>query len=294
MGGLKSGCLTNRGPYMDSLILLIAIGFVIGTIGTLIGAGGGFLLVPLLLLTQPDMPPDIVTGISIAIVAANAIAGSAAYARSRRIDYKIGLLFAACTIPGSIIGVFLTDYIPKTAFNIVFGLLLLALSAYLFIKNKKRAAAPLSVATKPPKGKRWKSATLTDKGGTVFTYSYNATQGALISVVVGFLSPILGIGGGIIHVPAMVNWLNIPVPVATATSQFILAIMSAISVAVHAFQGDYNSSDVLRMIGGLIAGVVPGAFFGAYLSRRLPTAVIVKVLAVCLALVGVRILLGPL
>ena len=111
---------------------LLLIGFVIGTCGTLIGAGGGFILVPFLLLTDHSLSTEIVTAISIAVVAANAISGSIAYARSGRIDYKAGLLFAACTIPGSILGVLVTAYIPRVAFRLFFGVLLIGLSVLLF------------------------------------------------------------------------------------------------------------------------------------------------------------------
>ena len=274
---------------MDNFLILIAIGLVIGTLGTLIGAGGGFLLVPILLLTHPNMPPEIITAISIALVAVNAISGSVAYAHSGRIDYKAGLVFSLFTIPGSILGVYLTNYIPKHIFHIVFGILLLVLSIYLFIKNKSNDAT----ANAPSQmGNGWKQHSLTDSEGNHFTYSFNQTWGILISIVVGFLSPLLGIGGGIIHVPAMVQWLQFPVYIATATSHFILAIMSTVSVAVHAINGDYKDGYVLRLIAGLCIGAIPGAQLGAYLSHKLPTGVIIKALAVCLALVGIRILLS--
>ena len=121
---------------MNNILLLILIGFIIGTFGTLIGAGGGFILVPLLILTHPSMPPNVVTAISIAVVAVNAVSGSIAYAREKRIDYKAGLLFGAFTIPGSIIGVFLIKYVPKHIFNIVFGILLVMLSAFFIYKKR--------------------------------------------------------------------------------------------------------------------------------------------------------------
>lgn len=273
---------------MENFFVLILIGLTIGTCGTLIGAGGGFLLVPLLLLTFPDLPPEVVTGVSIAVVAANALSGTLAYARSGRVDYKAGILFAVFTIPGSIIGVYLTNYIPRKAFDIGFGVLLIVLSAYLFIKNRKSkpAEAPAVIRTDGS----WKHHTLTDKSGQTFSYSYNQTLGSVISVLVGFISPLLGIGGGIIHVPAMVQWLHFPVYIATATSHFILAIMATISVVVHFINGDYNSDLALRLLGGLTIGVIPGAQLGAALSHRVPTGVIVRVLAVCLGLVALRVL----
>lgn len=272
---------------MDNFFVLLLLGFIIGTCGTLIGAGGGFLLVPLLLITHKQMQPNTVTAISIAVVAANAISGSVAYARSGRIDYKAGLLFGAFTIPGSVAGVFLVKYIPRHLFNIVFGVLLLLLAVFLFVKHKEGAVAGKKIKD----GKRYHHRELTDANGEKFSYSYNSAIGIVISILVGFLSPMLGIGGGIIHVPAMVQWLQFPVYIATATSHFILAIMSMVSVVVHIFQGSYNDENVLKMIAGLCIGVIPGAQLGAYISHRVETALIIRVLAICLAMVGLRILL---
>src|SRR5664279_1500573 len=131
--------ITQLGSRIPSycMILLIILGFIIGMFGTLIGAGGGFILVPILILSYPELSPETMTAISIAIVAANAISGSIAYARSGRIDYKAGLLFAAFTIPGSILGVLSTHYIPRNLFNILFGVLLIALSVYLLVQRNK-------------------------------------------------------------------------------------------------------------------------------------------------------------
>ncbi|QEC68341.1 sulfite exporter TauE/SafE family protein [Panacibacter ginsenosidivorans] len=272
---------------MYTTIELLSIGLFIGTFGTLIGAGGGFILVPFLLLTDRSLTPEIVTAISIAIVAANALSGSIAYARSGRIDYRAGLLFALFTLPGSILGVLLTAYIPKNAFRIFFGLLLLLLSAVLLIKKKEKPAKELSIL---PKG--WKHHTITDKAGITFSYSYNQRRGILISILVGFLSPLLGIGGGIIHVPALIQWLSFPVYVATATSHFILSIMSVVSVIVHVIQGNYDDPAVLRMVIYLGVGAIVGAQLGAYISHKIKTNIIVRILAVCLGLVGLRLMIG--
>src|SRR6266487_6243099 len=110
---------------MDNFFILILAGFIIGALGTLVGAGGGFILVPVLILTHPSLSPEIITAISMALVASNAVSGSVAYARSGRIDYNVGLVFALFTIPGSILGVLTTQYIPRFAFEIFFGLLLI-------------------------------------------------------------------------------------------------------------------------------------------------------------------------
>jgi uncharacterized protein len=273
---------------MDTLILLILTGFVIAMFGTLIGAGGGFILMPILILSYPELSPETKTAISIVIVAANAISGSIAYARSGRIDYKAGLLFALFTIPGSILGVLTTQFISRNFFNILFGILLILLSVYLIFKQNK----PMVPVVADESQRRWKHRSLTDQSGLTYNYTYNQTRGILISILVGYISPVLGIGGGIIHVPALVQWLQFPVFVATATSHFILAIMATVSVVVHAIKGSYNDPKILHMVIGLIIGVIPGAQVGAWLSHKIKSKTIIQVLAVCLGLVGIRILLS--
>ncbi|WP_116788303.1 sulfite exporter TauE/SafE family protein [Flavobacterium psychrotrophum] len=271
---------------MESVLLIIA-GFIIGSFGTLIGAGGGFILVPLLLIFYPQLGPELTTAISIAVVSVNAISGTAAYAKSGRIDYKAGIMFAAFTIPGSILGVLTVKYIPHEVFNTIFGILLLVLSVFLFFKNNKNNVVP--AYTPPCSGK--KTSTLTDAAGVTYCYSYNQTIGNVLSVVVGFISPLLGIGGGIIHVPAMVNWLKFPVHIATATSHFILAVMATVSVLTHAYNGTYENPETVHMILYLAIGVVPGSQLGAYFSHRLKSHVILRVLSACLVVVGLRILI---
>jgi uncharacterized membrane protein YfcA len=273
---------------MHSLILLIISGLVIGMFGTLIGAGGGFILVPILILSYPELSPESITAISMVIVAANAISGSIAYARSGRIDFKAGFLFALFTIPGSVLGVLTTQFIPRNLFNILFGVLLIVLSVYLLFRHNKPVASLVTEGNR----KRWKHHTLTDASGVTYNYTYNQTRGILISVLVGYLSSVLGIGGGIIHVPALVQWLQFPVFIATATSHFILAIMATVSVLVHFIKGSYHDPKILHMVIGLIIGVIPGAQIGAWLSHKLKGNTIIRVLAVCLGLVGIRILLS--
>jgi uncharacterized membrane protein YfcA len=258
-------------------------------LGTLIGAGGGFLLVPFLIITHPELTPDIITAISMAIVAANAISGSYAYSRSGRIDYKAGIVFALFTIPGSILGVYTTAYIPRLAFHIIFGVLLVGLAVFLFFSRKQIFAPKTRISASE---KKYKHHVLTDREGIIYDYTYNRNTGIFISILVGYLSPLLGIGGGIIHVPALVNWLHFPVYVATATSHFILAVMATVSVVTHIFEGSYSDPGVLRMVLGIGAGAIAGAQLGAFLSHKIRGNIIIRALAICLGLVGIRILFG--
>ncbi|HEY5369937.1 MAG TPA: sulfite exporter TauE/SafE family protein [Hanamia sp.] len=273
---------------MDNIYLLILIGFIIGALGTLIGAGGGFILVPILIIIRPDFKPETITAISMVIVACNAISGSIAYMSAKRVDYKAGIIFAICTIPGSILGVLTSEVIPRGLFDIIFGILMLVLAAFLLFNGSENDPA---VKTPLARG-GWIQSHLTDKWGETYDYAYNLKLGMIVSVFVGYFSPLLGIGGGIIHVPAMAEWLFFPVHVATATSHFILAIMSTVSVIVHYLQGNYDDPLVRKMVIGLAIGVIPGAQLGAYLSRKINGKYIIKALAVSIAIVGIKILVA--
>jgi uncharacterized membrane protein YfcA len=274
---------------MENIYLLIVIGFLIGTLGTLIGAGGGFILVPVLIIMMPDFSPETITAISMVIVACNAISGSIAYMRSKKVDYKAGIIFAVCTIPGSILGVLTTKVIPRDVFDIIFGILMLALAILLLINGGQAHSNKKPVVTVP---KGWIRQKLTDKWGETYEYVYNLKLGILISIFVGYFSPLLGIGGGILHVPAMTEWLLFPVHIATATSHFILAIMATVSVLAHFFQGNYDNPLITKMVIGLAIGVIPGAQMGAYLSRKINEKWIIKALAVSIGLVGLKILVS--
>jgi len=75
---------------LSTALLLVALGFAVGAFGTLVGAGGGFILTPVLLLVYPDSTPALITAISLFVVFFNASSGTVAYGRQRRIDYRSG------------------------------------------------------------------------------------------------------------------------------------------------------------------------------------------------------------
>ncbi|HWJ30580.1 MAG TPA: sulfite exporter TauE/SafE family protein [Flavisolibacter sp.] len=266
-----------------TIVLLIGLGLLIGCIGTLIGAGGGFILVPILLFVYPDLKPDVVTSISLGVVFLNAFSGSIAYARMKRIDYKSGFIFAAATLPGSIIGAYTTGYLAKGLFDTILGILLIVIAIYLIIRPNQRTTNGLLT------GNNLTSRTITDHKGKEYSYSFKLWVGIVISFFVGFLSSLLGIGGGIIHVPALTTLLNFPLHIATATSHFILAVMALGGTIVHIIQGNFKG-EWLRTI-SIGAGIIVGAQVGAYFSNKLKDKLIIRILAFALLAVGVRLLL---
>ena len=263
---------------MELAIAALA-GLGIGTLGTLIGAGGGFLIVPLLVFLEPRWSTDQVTAFSLAVVTANATTGALSYWWQGRVDPFTFPLYTVAAIPGSILGAFATAYLPRALFDPFFGAVLIALGVWLFLKPGTSDAGG---HTGPFER------TLTERGGRRYEWSFDPRIGFAGSVAVGFFSSVLGIGGGIIHVPLLATVLGFPAHVATATSHAVLAVTSAIATVVHRVRGDYRETWplVLATAGGAIAG----APLGARLSSHVPGAAILRTLAVSLGLVGVRLL----
>jgi uncharacterized membrane protein YfcA len=248
----------------------------VGALGTLIGAGGGFILVPVLLILFPDMKPETITATSLAVVFANATSGSFAYSRTGKIDYRSGFLFALAGVPGVFIGILLVRHVSRATFDPAFGVLLLALGIYLVTRKMK--AGHTFNGFRPTMER-----TIAGE-----TFRFNLWLALVISFFVGIASSFFGIGGGIIHVPALVFLLNFPVMIATATSHFILAMMSLIATSEHAWHGSLAPG--LHLVAWLAPGVIVGAQIGGRLAHRIHGNLIIRILGAALALASIRFL----
>lgn len=266
-----------------SLLLLVALGFAVGAYGTIIGAGGGFILVPVLLLIYPDYGPEGVTAMSLAVVWANATSGAVAYARQRRIDYVTGLIFAVSSVPGVVAGALLVGYVPERLFSVLFGAMLLVMAAIVL--------QPRPTAIREPRAERGVLVrTVVVAGGVSFRYSYKVWQAVLLSLAIGFVSSLFGVGGGVIHVPMMIVLFRIPIELAVATSHFILALMAGGGTIVHLSSGSLDGEQ-LWQAGALGLGAVPGAQAGAWIAHRMPARRVLPLLALALVALAVRLML---
>lgn len=270
-------------------LLLVPLGAAVGAYGTLVGAGGGFLLVPVLLLLYPDEDPAAITSISLAVVFFNALSGTAAYARLRRIDYRSGLAFAVAGLPGAVTGALAVHLIPRDLFNLLFGIVLLSLAAYTWwsVGRAMTMREPLrgrGVVTRVMPG---------NAEGETYRYSFNLWHGAAFSAGIGFISSLLGIGGGVIQVPVMVTILRFPVHVAVATSQLVLAFMAGEGSAVHLAAGELGGDNLWRAL-LVAAGAIPGAQLGARVAQRLRGSMIARLLVLALVVIGLRLIVGVL
>ena len=263
---------------------LAGIGLFVGAFGTLVGVAGGFMLVPILLFLYPDETPAALTSITLTVAFFNALSGSVAYGRMKRIDYRSGAMFAVAAIPGAIIGANLVSLLNRGAFQYVFGSILIIVAAYMLVRPSSTARGGLL--------NKWcVNRVVIDHTGLRHTYTYNLPLGMVIAFFVGIVSGLLGIGGGIIHVPALTQILCFPAHIATATSHFMVAVTTFSAVGTHLVQGTYAANFGVAAV--LSAGAVVGAQFGARLSKRVSARLIVRLLALGLMVVAVRLLVSP-
>jgi uncharacterized membrane protein YfcA len=249
---------------------LAPLGFIVGAYGTLVGAGGGSILVPVLLWMLPDQTPASITAISLAVVFFNAYSGTIAYMRMGRIDYYAGTLFSIAGAPGAVLGALLVRHVSRGLFEPLFGVLLIAIGGFLVYD-------PLG--TQPPEDAEHTEST-TDRMRT----------GAIGSAYIAIVSSLLGIGGGVIHVPFLIRILQMPPHVATATSHFVLTFMALTATITHVALGEFETGINRTMY--LAVGVMMGAPLGAALSVKVRGSMIVRLLASALCLVGLRLLLS--
>ena len=255
-------------PELSEFVRLAPIGVLVGAFGTLVGAGGGAVLVPVLLILLPQETPATITAISLATVFFNAYSGTIAYVRMGRVDYRLGTLFTLASLPGAILGVLLVRQIPRNLFDPLFGVLLLGLGSFLLTN---------------PVGSQ-------SEGASFSTASNRRTLlGSIGSAYIAVISSLMGIGGGIIHVPFLIRVLRIPPHNATATSHFVLTFVALAATLTHLAMGEFNRGLPQTMY--LAVGVMMGAPVGAALSSRIHGSLIVRLLAAALCLVGLRLLL---
>jgi len=252
---------------------LIAIGLLVSALGTLIGVGGGFLLVPILLFLNPGSEYVWIVALSMWLVTLNATSGSITYFLKGKVHLKAAVVFILAALPGSVMGVWLERFVSRSHFELIFGAALILYSAFLLLKGSNR---------KEDKG--------LDSTGALSTGLY--VKGAVVSFFVGFIAAFLGIGGGVIHVPLLVFALGFPVHMAVGTSQFILAVTALAATGAHLWHGDIDlQSPAVWQLGG---AAVVGAQIGAALSKRVSGLIILRILAVALLLVGLRLIAGGL
>jgi len=258
-------------------LVAFLFGAAVGALGTMVGVGGGFLIVPTIALIEPSWSTRTVTAFSLAVVCANACSGTAAYLRQRRVDVRSALWFGLAAVPGVVLGVFGANVFERGWFDRVFGVLLAVMAAWL-------AFAPHAV---PGRGFGTTRRELVDADGRRYAWRFSMRIGIAGATLVGVVSSLFGIGGGPIQVPFLIAVLNFPEHVATATSHGVLAMTSLVATIVHVAQGDYRDDAIPVLC--TAAGALAGAPIGARASKFIAGRTLVKILAAMLAFIAVRL-----
>ncbi len=220
---------------------LIPVGFVAGVLGSMIGLGGGIIVVPV--LTFAGFGPSLAVSNSLFAAFSNAAASTISYSRQKRIEYSIGLKLGLLAIPGTVLGALISSDVAPGVFKILFGLVLISCSIYIFLR-KKIEAKELNYS---------KQIMILAIGGSFFA---------------GIISSFFGIGGGIIFVPLMVVAMGMGMKNAAPTSQFILLFVSFSGLVTHSFLGHPDFYQALLLSAGAFAGGLIGARLSLEIKER--------------------------
>ncbi|MCE2505865.1 MAG: sulfite exporter TauE/SafE family protein [Nitrosopumilaceae archaeon] len=215
---------------MIDQLWLILLGFAAGVLGSMIGLGGGIIVVPV--LTFLGFPPATAASNSLFASLSNAVASTISYSRQKRIEYYLGLKLGLLSIPGTILGAVVSSDVAPDIFKILFGFVLIASAAYIFLRKK--------IETKEKK---------------ISIQMMIFAIGA--SFFAGIISSFFGIGGGIVFVPLMVVGMGMAMKKAAPTSQMVLLFASFSGVIVHSLLGhpDFLQAGFLA-IGSFVGGLV--------------------------------------
>lgn len=215
---------------MIDQLWLIPLGFAAGFLGSMIGLGGGIIVVPI--LTFLGFPPTVAASNSLFAALSNATASTISYSKQKRIKYSLGLKLGLLSIPGTILGAIISTDVAPDIFKILFGFVLIASAAYIFLRKKIETQEKII-----------------SKQMIVFVIG--------ASFFAGIISSFFGIGGGIIFVPLMVVGMGMAMKKAAPTSQMILLFASLSGIIVHSLLGhpDFLQAGLLA-IGSFVGGLV--------------------------------------
>jgi uncharacterized membrane protein YfcA len=271
---------------VSEIVQFVVLGLFVSIYGSLVGAGGGFIIVPVLLLFfASDFSTQQAAGTSLLVVLFNGLSATYAFAKQKRIDYATGVRFAAATVPSAFIGGLVAEYFDSAAFKATFGFLLIAVAIFLNLRPDPAKAKALADPDKPlPSG--FVRRVMIDAKGNEVEYAFNLRNGIIFCFGIGFLASILGVGGGIFLVPAMVFLFGFPAHYAAATSSFVLIFTAAAGLIPHTLNGNIVWLPGIAMTVGGIAG----AQIGARLAQRVRGKIILRLLSLGMAVAGIQLI----
>ena len=267
------------------MISLALISVAAGVLGSLVGLGGGVVIVPVLtLLYHVDI--RLAIGASIVSVIATSSGAAAAYVRDRMANLRAGMFLEVATTTGALTGAYLTTLLPARFLFVFFGLILAYSSFATF--RRRHVDAPLTVSND-------RIANYFNLHGTYHVlaegrevaYKVVGTKlGLSIMYVAGLVSALLGIGSGALKVPAMDSAMHLPMKVSSATSNFMIGVTAAASAGVYFVRGQIDPI----IAAPVAAGVLLGATVGARILGRAASKTIRILFVVVLVVISLEML----
>jgi uncharacterized membrane protein YfcA len=284
VGGNDSNNCSGVTPLIFTL-LVTGISLFAGLLGSLVGVGGGIIVVPALSLF---LGVDIRHAIAASIISVIATSSGAAssYVREHITNIRLAMVLEIATAAGALTGAFLAVVISGRGLYILFGVVL-CYTAWSMLRKK---TGPETRAPEDPWADKLRlHGEFHDRAlGRKVTYRIARTKlGLAVSYVAGTVSGLLGIGGGVLKVPVMNLAMGVPIKVCTATSNFMIGVTAAASAAVYFMRGD-----VQPFVAAPVAvGVLLGAKVGAKLLSRLKNNSIKLIFVAVLLISAVQMLL---
>jgi uncharacterized membrane protein YfcA len=232
-------------------LVLFLVGAAASVFGSLVGLGGGFVVVPVLRIAY-GVAPAVAAGTSLVMVFANTASATVGYLRDRRVDLRIALPFTAGAIPGGIAGALAVRALSPQGFDVAYGIVMVVL-AILVLRRRS----------------------LTSRGEHERTFAHDPRFGVAAGFPLGFFSSFFGIGGGVVSIPVLLLAARMAPHVVTATSTFVVTTTSPIGIATHATRGDVDWAAALPLaLGGLIGGAI-----GPRIARRVSSPLLISLVA---------------
>ncbi|MCJ7722423.1 sulfite exporter TauE/SafE family protein [Candidatus Bathyarchaeota archaeon] len=261
-------------------VLVLLLGFVVGVPASMVGLGGGIIIVPALIVLF-QVPAKNAIAISLVAILGTTVSATLGYVRHRQIDYKLGLFYDILDVPGIVLGAYITTFLPQNILAGICGIFILFIAA-IMIRNKRKKSC--SDQNQKTNNREW-TRNGVDHKGNFFTYTLRSRSLALASSFVGgIVTGLAGLGGGITDVTSMIL-LGVPTHIAVATSEFAMAITNGVGVITHGLLNNL----LLEYAIPITIGTVIGAQVGCLLAKRVNGKAIRTILFVIAILAGIRL-----
>jgi uncharacterized membrane protein YfcA len=266
-------------------LVLLVLGFIVGLPASMCGLGGGFILVPVLILVF-NLAPQHAIAVSLVAMCGTTISASIGYIKHKKVDYKLALLYDVLDVPGVIIGAYLTTILPKNLLIGICGFFVLSLSLLMLRDHRKRTCSTENEQTDTSYQIGW-GRTVKDSMNHVFQYKIRKPGYIVLSSLLGGLvTGLAGLGGGITDTTTMML-LGVPAHIAVASSEVAMALTNGAAVVTH---GLFQNISIEYAI-PITIGTIIGAQIGVLVAKRTKQNTLKAILSVIALLFSLRMIL---